>query len=145
MPKTTVRTVAQYLKALPPERKKAISEVRKVILKHLPKGYEETINWGMITYEVPLSIQPDTYNGKPLMYAGLASLKSGMSLHLMCTYIDKKKDTWLRAQFKARGKKLDKGKGCVRFRKVEDLALDVIGELIASTPVEKYVGLSKRA
>jgi uncharacterized protein YdhG (YjbR/CyaY superfamily) len=140
MPKTEAKTVSEYLKALPPERRKALSEVRKVVLEHLPKGYEETIGWGMITYQVPLSIQPKTYNGKPLMYAALASQKNYMVLHLMCTYVDKKKDTWFRDQFKARGKKLDMGKGCLRFRKVEDLPLDLIGELIASTPIEEYAG-----
>lgn len=145
MPKTEAKSVAEYLKALPPERRKALSEVRKVVLKHLPKGYEETIGWGMITYQVPLSIQPRTYNGKPLMYLALASQKNYMALHLMCTYVNRERDAWFRARFKASGKKLDMGKGCLRFRKIEDLPLDVIGELIASTPVEEYAaGCAKR-
>ena len=78
----------EYLDSLPPDRREAISAVRSVILDHLPDGYEEEMRWGMISYEVPLAIQPDTYNGKPLMYAALASQKRHMAVYLSGIYAD---------------------------------------------------------
>ena len=137
--KTKAKTVEQYLRALPAERRAAIAAVRKVILKNLPKGYEEAMNWGAIVYQVPLSRLPDTYNGQPLCYAALASNKSYMTLHLMTVYGDKATEKWFREHFKASGKKLDMGKACVHFRKLEDLPLDVIGETIARVPVDEYI------
>ena len=76
-------TVKQYLNELPNDRKKAISIVRQTILENLPEGYDEVMNWGMITYEVPLETYPNTYNGKPLMYAALASQKNHMSIYFV--------------------------------------------------------------
>lgn len=81
-------TIEKYLNELPGDRQATIETVRKVILKNLPVGYEEVIIWGMITYQVPLNIYPDTYNGKPLMYAGLASQKNHMAVYLIGIYID---------------------------------------------------------
>jgi uncharacterized protein YdhG (YjbR/CyaY superfamily) len=74
------KTVEKYLEELPEERRDALEAVRRTILEHLPDGYEEVMNWGMITYQVPLDVYPDTYNGKPLMYAALASQKRHMAL-----------------------------------------------------------------
>jgi galactose-1-phosphate uridylyltransferase len=133
------KTIEEYLKQLPADRQEALAAVRKVILKNLPKGYEEAFNWGMITYQVPLARLPKTYNGQPLCYAALASTKSYMTVHLPTIYGDKATEKWFRAQFKAAAKKLDMGKACVHFRKLEELPLDVIGETIARVPVEKYV------
>ena len=133
------KTVEQYLKQLPADRQKALRAVRQVILKNLPKGYEEAIGWGVITYHVPLARLPETYNGQPLCYAALASQKNYMSVYLMTVYGDKAREKWFRAQFKAAGKKLNMGKSCVRFRKLKDLPLDVIGETIARTPMEAYI------
>ena len=113
--------------------------MRQVVRKNLPKGYEEAMNWGAICYQVPLSVLPKTYNGQPLCYAALASQKNHMAVYLMSIYGDKATEKWFRQRFKASGKKLDCGKSCVRFRKLEDLPLDVIGEAVARMPVEEYI------
>ena len=132
-------SVEDYLKELPRERREALQAVRKVVLDHLPAGYVETMNWGVITYEIPLERYPDTYNKRPLMYAALASQKNHMSLYLMCVYSHKESRIRFEEKFKARGKKLNMGKSCVRFKRVEDLPLDVIGEVIAGTSVDAYI------
>ena len=137
--KSSAKTVEHYLKQLPADRREAIRAVRDVILKNLPKGYEEAMNWGAICYQVPLTRLPQTYNGQPLCYAALASQKNFMTLYLMCVYGDKTIAKRFREQFKASGKKLDMGKSCVHFKKLEDLPLDVIGETIARVPMDEYV------
>lgn len=133
-------TVEQYLDELPDDRRDAIAEVRDVILANLPDGYVEAMNWGMISYEVPLETYPDTYNGKPLMYAALASQKNHMAVYLTAVHTDEDTTDWFVEQYKASGKKLDMGKSCVRFKKLEHLPLDLIGEAIARTPVEDFIG-----
>lgn len=133
------KTVPEYLAELPPERKEALESVRQVILNHLPDGFEEALTWGMITYQVPLETYPDTYNGKPLMYAALASQKRHMSLYLTGIYIDQEKRQDFEENYKETGKPYDAGKSCVRFRKLEDLPLDLIGETIASYDVDAFI------
>jgi uncharacterized protein YdhG (YjbR/CyaY superfamily) len=139
---SAAKTVKQYLGALPPDRRAAIEVVRKTILEHLPKGYEETIAYGMLGYVVPLKLYPKGYLGKkdvPLPYASLASQKNYMALYLMSIYGDKETEQWFVKAYKATGKKLDMGKSCIRFKTLEDLPLDVIGRAIAMTPAEKYI------
>jgi len=136
------KTVAEYLKSLPEDRRKAISEARKVIRKNLPEGFEETMGYGMISYVVPLSLYPKGYLGRkdePLPYASLASQKNHMALYLMCVYGHKKTREWFEKAFKASRKKLDMGKSCVRFKKLEDLPLDVIGKVIGRISVSDYI------
>ena len=99
------------------------------------------MNWGMICYEVPLARCPDTYNKQPLMFAGLASQKHHMGLYLMCVYSHQGSRAEFEEKFRASGKKLDMGKSCVRFKKLEDLPLEVVGETIAATSVEEYIQL----
>ena len=125
--------------SLPDDRRAAMSAVRDVILANLPDGYVESMNWGMISYEVPLSRYPDTYNKQPLGYAALASQKRYMSLYLMGAYGDPATREWFERAYAASGKKLDMGKSCVRFKKLEDLPLDVVAEVIARTPVAKLL------
>jgi uncharacterized protein YdhG (YjbR/CyaY superfamily) len=137
--------VEAYLAGLPEERRAAIAAVRQVILAHLPEGYEEAMNWGMITYQVPLATYPDTYNGQPLMYAALASQKNYMSLYLMNIYTDDESRLAFEAAYRATGKRLDVGKSCVRFRKLDDLPLDLIAETIAATGVQAFVELARAA
>ena len=137
--KSSAKTVDEYLRQLPADRQKALRSVRDVIVKNLPKGYAEAMRSGLIAYEVPLARLPQTYNGQPLWYAALASQKNYMTVHLMTVYADKETEKWFREQFKASGKKLDMGKACIRFRKLEDLPLDVIGQAIARVPLEAYV------
>jgi hypothetical protein len=136
------KTVAEYLKSLPPDRRAAIEAVRKVVLKNLPTGYAETMQYGMISYVVPHSIYPAGYHcdpKQPLPFACLASQKNYMSLYLMTVYGHKETEAWFRKAFADAGKKLDMGKSCVRFKKLEDLPLDVIGKVIARVPVRKYL------
>jgi len=138
-------SVEEYLAELPEERREAVDTVRQVILENLPKGYEEVMNWGMITYQVPLETYPDTYNRKPLMYAALASQKNHMSVYLTGIYMDEKARQDFEAAYKSTGKRYDVGKSCVRFRKLDDLPLDLIGESIASLSVEDFVARVKEA
>jgi len=133
------KTVPAYLASLPSDRRTAIEAVRKVILKNLPKGYEEEMNWGAITYCIPLSRYPNTYNGQPLAYAALASQANYMSVYLMGVYGDPKVLAQFEKAYRAAGRKLDMGKSCVRFKKLEDLPLSVIGETIARVSVEAYL------
>ena len=140
MASSKAKTVAEYLKELTPERRKAMSAVRKLIKDNLPKGYKESMNWGMIAYEIPLSRYPDTYNKQPLGYLALASQKNFMTLYLPSVYLGG--DAAFRQAYEKTGKKLDMGKSCLHFKKVEDLALDFLAKMIASTPpealIEKY-------
>ena len=132
-------TVEQYLSELPESRREAIEKVRDVVLANLPEGYEEAMNWGMITYQVPLKTHPDTYNGKPLMYAALASQKNHMSVYLTGIYMDDQARQGFESKYKATGKRYDVGKSCVRFKKLEDLPLPLIGESVGSLSVEDFV------
>src|SRR5262249_24545327 len=139
MVKSKATTVPEYLKSLPEDGRVVISTMRELILKHLPKGYRETINWGAISYEIPLERFPDTYNGQPLSYLGLAAQKNHYALYAMCAYGDGKRHAWLKSEFKKAGKKLDMGKACIRFKKLEDLPLDVIAQLVASFTPSQYI------
>jgi len=145
MARSSAATVEEYLQELPEARAETLRAVRQVILDHLPPGYVETMNWGMICYEVPLARCPDTYNKQPLMFAGLASQKHHMGLYLMCVYSHQGSREGFEEKFRASGKKLDMGKSCVRFRKLEDLPLEIIGETIAATPVEEYIQLYRES
>lgn len=139
---SSAKTVQEYLKELPGERREAINAVRGVILANLPKGYEEGMSYGMIGYVVPHSIYPKGYqcNPKlPLPFVNLGSQKNHMSLHLMCCYGDAKLKAGFEKAWKAAGKKFDMGGGCVRFKKLEDVPLKVIGDLVASMPVDVYI------
>jgi len=140
--KSAAKTVKQYLDSLPADRRAAITAVRRVILKNLPKGYQEAMQYGMIGYSVPLKLYPPGYHCKkdePLPYAALASQKNHMALYLCTVYGDKKTAGWFRKAVMAAGKKLDMGKSCVRFRKIDDLPLDVIGKAIARTSVKDLI------
>ncbi len=137
------KTVKEYLAALPPDRRSALEAVRKAILKSLDKGYQEGMQYGMIGYYVPHSIFPAGYHcdpKQPLPFAGLASQKGHMSLYLMCLYGGTEHVTWFRKEWAKTGKKLDMGKACIRFKRLEDLPLDVIGRTVARVPVKEYVG-----
>ena len=136
------KTVDEYLQALPGERRAAISAVRDVILANLPTGYEERMNYGMIGYVVPHSLYPAGYHCDPklpLPFAGVGSQKNHMAIYLMNVYGDPATEKWFRKAWQASGKKLDMGKCCVRFKKLEDVPLDVIGQVVARTPVKDYI------
>jgi hypothetical protein len=129
---------AGYLASLPPDRRKVIAAVRAIIRKHLPKGYVETMNWGMLAYEVPLTRFPNTYNKQPLMYLALAAQKKDYALY-MHGLSDKTPIDRLAAAYRAENRKLDMGKGCLRFTSLDELPLDIIAEIVASTSVERRI------
>jgi hypothetical protein len=115
------------------------------VRRRLPKGYEEVVCNSTIVYQVPLVKYPDTYNGRPLWYAALAPEKNSLSLHLMPIYGDPGSATRLKDGFRAAGKKLNMGKSCIRFRTEDDLALDVVGEIVASVPMDRWIEIAKAA
>jgi len=138
-------TVEDYLAELPEDRRAAVSTVRDVVNEHLPEGYEETMEWGMVSWVVPLRDYPDTYNGKALSYASLASQKNHMALYLMGLYSGGEDERWFRAQYAERGMKLDMGKSCVRFTSLEQVPLDVVGEAVARIPVSDFIATYEAA
>jgi hypothetical protein len=135
----TAQSPDEYVAALPEDRRETVSAVRDVILRNLPAGYEEGMSHGMIAYYVPLERFPDSYNGQPLGLAGVASQKQYISLYLLSVYGDPQTERWFRRRWAASGKKLNMGKSCVRFRRLEDVALDVIGETIARADLDSYL------
>ncbi len=141
MVKSNAKTVKDYLNELPAKKRTVVKKVRDVILKNLPEGYEETMNWGMISYEVPLTRYPDTYNNKPLMFAAIAAQKNYFSLYLTPVYQSSEKEKWLREQYAKEGLKIDMGKSCLRFKSIEDIPLSAIGKLISEVSVEEFIEL----
>lgn len=138
-------TPSEYIAKLPPDRRKALTEVRKIVNAHLPKGYKESMGWGVITWEVPLKTYPDTYNGKPLCYVALANQKNYASLYLMPAYGLSEARRKLENGFRDAGLKLDMGKSCIHFKSAADLPLDVIGDIVAATPVAQWVAFAELA
>jgi len=138
---SSARSVDEYLSELPADRREALSALRELILKHLPRGYEEEMQFGMIGYQVPLSRYPNTYNGKPLGVIALASQKQYMALYLMTVYGDAAKERRLAEAFRRAGKTLDMGKSCVRFQSLDALPLPAIAELVAGTSVDEFVAM----
>lgn len=145
MARSNAATVQEYLDELPEDRRSVVSAVRDVILQNLPAGYQECLSFGMIGYVLPLERYPDTYNGQPLSYVALAAQKSHYAVYLTSLYMHPKKEAWLREAFQKAGKKLDLGKSCVRFKKLQDLPLDVIGEAVAATPPEDFIACYEAA
>jgi hypothetical protein len=138
-------TVAQYLASLPDDRRAELERVRRVVGERMPQGYEEGVGFGMICWSVPLTVYPETYNKQPLLYVALAAQKNYLSLYLMRPYGDAAQLQRLREAFAAEGKKLDMGKSCIRFKRADDLALDAIGEIVASTPMPRWIEIAKSA
>lgn len=139
MAKSNAQTVEEYLQELPEYRREVIAEIRDLILEHLPDGYEETINWGMISYEIPLEKYPDTYNNQPLNYLGLAAQKNHNSLYLMPVYQDEELEEWLEEEFKKANKKMDMGRSCLRFNAVIDLPLDAIAKIVSHQTPDEFI------
>jgi len=138
-------TVEDYLANLDDERRETISAIRDVVNDALPAGYEESMAFGMITWSIPLRRYPDTYNGQPLGYVALAAQKRYNSLYLMGVYADSDEERDFRARWTAGGRRLDMGKSCVRFMKIEDLDLDLVREVIAGTPVDGFIETYERS
>lgn len=128
-----------YLNELPEDRREMMIEIRKVILENLPEGYEERMNWGMISYEIPLKTYPDTYNKQPLSYVAVASQKRHMAIYLMGCYMDQEQTKLLHDAFDVMGVKPNMGKSCVRFTKLEKIPLETIGKLVGMMSVDDYI------
>lgn len=139
MPERPPLTVSQWLASVPAERRAAIDIVRETVNEHLPDGYEETVDWGMLAWVVPLDTLPDTHNGRPLMLAALGAHRKLMTIYLMTVYGDPKIRKEFEAAYRKTGKKLDMGGSCVHFRTLDDLPLDLVADTIARVSVDEYV------
>jgi len=139
---SAAKTVEAYLAALPAERRAALEGVRAVLRKNLDPAIEEGMQYGMIGYYIPHRVYPAGYHcdpKQPLPFAGLAAQKNHLALHLMYLYGSAEHDERFRLAWAKTGKKLDMGKACLRFKKLDDLALDVIGESIARVRASEYI------
>lgn len=139
-----VKTADEYIESLTKERRQVLERVRALIRRSLPNGYEEMILYGMITYAVPLSVYPMGYNGKkdqPLPYLSLASQKAHMAIYAMA--LDAGEEQGIRAEYAKAKKKLDMGKGCIRFRSLDDLVLPAIGKLAGRKTVAQFVAMAE--
>jgi hypothetical protein len=137
-------TIAAYLAELPTDRRAALQTVRDTIRANLHPDYEEGMQYGMIGYYVPHRVYPPGYHcdpTQPLPLAGLASQKNHMAVYLMGVYADPETAAWFQTAWTATGRKLDMGKACVRFRRLEDVALDVLGAAIARVPPTMLISL----
>ena len=142
--RSDAETVDEYLAELSEDWREAVARVRDVVLANLPDGVVEVMNWGMITYEIPLATYPNTYNGQPLMFAALASQKRHMALYLHSVYADEGARDRFEQAYRETGKRMDIGNSCVRFRSLLDLPLDVVADAIAAVDVPTYLETYER-
>jgi hypothetical protein len=138
-------TVEEYLAGLDDDRRAQIEPVHRVVRDAMPSGYAESVDWGMICWSVPLETFPDTYNGKPLSYVCLAAQKRHNALYLTGLYSGSEEADDFRRRWTEDGRRLDMGKSCLRYRTVDDLRLDLIGESVAAIPPERLIALHERA
>jgi hypothetical protein len=138
-------TVVQYLKELPADRLEGMTKLRKEILKNLPKGFKEEMNYGNIGYVIPHSIYPAGYHCDPklpLPFMGIASQKNSINFYHMGVYADPKLLKWFTdAHAKASPKRLDMGKSCVRYKNPDDIPYKLIGELVAKITANDWISL----
>ena len=140
--KSSATTVDAYLASLPADRREAIEAVRAVVRKNLDRKIAEGVQYGMVGWFVPHDVYPAGYHcdpKQPLPFASLASQKSHMALYLFCIYGDAEEKARFVEEWKATGKKLDMGASCVRFKKLEDVPLDVVGRAIKSMTLKKFL------
>jgi hypothetical protein len=142
-------TPEQYLSELPEDRKEVMLKLRNAIKENLPQGFEEVISYGMLGYVVPHSIYPSGYHCNPklpLPFINLASQKNFIALYHMGIYADKNLESWFVSEYLKHVKtKLDMGKSCVRFKKMDDIPFDFIGELAAKLTVEDWISNYEKA
>jgi hypothetical protein len=137
--------IQDLLAGLPDERARIVRELRNTILSNLPAGFAEKFEEGVLSYVIPLSAYPDTYNGQPLLLAALASQKSFVTLYLMAVYGDTKLEKWFKDAYARSGKRLDMGRSCVHFKKADDIPMRVIGEAISKVSVKQYIRIYESA
>ena len=138
-------TVEEYLAELPAERREVVQRVRGLVNDHLPEGYVECMQYGMISWVVPLERYPTTYNKQPLAVLSLAAQKSAYSLYLMGLYADEESAERFRQRWVSTGRRLDMGKSCLRFRRFEDLDTELLGEAVGGLGVDDFVDAAERA
>jgi len=140
---STAKTPEEYLEELPAERKEAFGKLRNSFLENLPKGFEEQMSYGMLGYVVPFSIYPDGYHCDsklPLPFVALASQKNFIALYHMGIYANPALLNWFVAEFPKHSKlKLDMGKSCIRFKKMDQIPFDLIAELLRKMTVEDWI------
>ncbi len=144
MVSSDAESVEDYLATLTEDRQDIISGVLEMVRGSIPEGYQETMNWGMISLQVPLSPEPKTYNAEPLLFCALANQKRHMAIYMMSIYCDQTKLARILAGYEEIGRKPNMGKSCIRFTKVEHLPLKIIGELIAESPIDRFIEASSR-
>ena len=139
------KTPEEYISALPQDRKDAISKLRKIILKRLPKGFSETISYGMLGYVVPHSIYPDGYHCDPklpLPFMSIASQKNFVGVYHMGIYANKELYDWFVNEYpKHSNRKLDMGKSCIRLKKIEEIPYELIGELASKMTPNEWIDI----
>ena len=145
MARSGAKTPAEYLASLPAERRAVIAAVRDVVNQYIPTGYQEAMNWGAITWEVPLSRFPKTPNGQPLCYVSLAAHKNFCTLYLMGAYANSRQFAELKQAFAQAGKRFDMGKSCLHFKEPEDLELNAIGKVIASYTPDQWIAVMEKS
>ena len=138
-------TPEEYLESVPPERREIVEAVRDVINENLPEGYEEGIQYGIIGWYIPLERFPDTYNKQPLGLAGIANRKQYVTLYLNSVYGNRETEEWFKKRWAEAGKKLNMGKSCVYLKKLDDVPLEVVGDLIAKAPLDQYIAYYEEA
>lgn len=141
MKKAAPADAREYLALLPEDRATTLGRLRDAVREHLPRGFEETIEFGMIAYVVPLARYPKTYNGRPLLLCALASQKNHLALYLTGLYADEGRREAFESAFRKAGKKLDAGKSCVRFGTLDDLAMDAVTSAIEGLSVDDLIAL----
>lgn len=134
-----------YISQIPEERQEPVKKLRKVILDNLPKGIEETISYGMIGYVIPHSIYPDGYHCTPelpLPFMNLASQKNFIAVYSMVLYAKNDLMDWFTSEYAKRCKyKLEMGKSCIRFKRMNDIPFDLIGELTSKVSADEWIEL----
>ena len=138
-------TPQEYLQELPEDRKETIQKLRQQILDNLPKGVEEAMSYGMLGYVIPHSVYPDGYHCDPklpLPFMSLASQKKFIAVYSMVIYAKKEVMDWFISEYQKQCKyKLDMGKSCIRFKKMDDIPFDLIGQLTAKVSTEEWIGI----
>lgn len=140
---SSATTVEEYLAGLPEDRREWIGKIRDTILANLQPGFEEGMQYGHIGYFVPHSIHPGGYHcdpKQPLPFCGLGSQKQHFAWYAFCLYTDQKHLDWFVKEYEKTGKRMDMGKGCVRFKKWDDVPLELIGEAIKRISVDDFLG-----
>jgi len=145
---STAKTPAEYVDSLPDERKSVIENIRKTVLDNLPEGFEETMGYGMLGYVVPHSIYPSGYHcdpKTPLPFISVASQKNFIAFYHMGIYADESLLNWFIAEYPKHCKtKLDMGKSCIRFKKMNDIPLELLGQLVTKMSVQDWISLYEK-